>query len=169
MAELKTKVNHASVEDFLSRVEDEQQREDCFAVLELMKSVTKTEPKMWGSSIVGFGSYHYQYATGREADWMLTGFSPRKQNITLYITSGFDRYDDLLKRLGEHSTGKSCLYIKRLADVDMKVLKELVTRSVAHMKATNPSGQSDDQSDKSGKRSNKSGTKATTTTCKARS
>jgi hypothetical protein len=138
MAELKTKLNDASVEDFLNSIEDEQKRDDCFAVLKLMKQVTKAEPKMWGSSIVGFGSYHYKYASGREADWMLAGFSPRKQNLTLYIMAGFDNYDALLARLGQHSTGKSCLYIKRLADVDTGVLKELVTQSVAHMKATNP-------------------------------
>jgi hypothetical protein len=138
MAELKTKLNDASVDDFLNGVEDEQKRKDCFTVLKLMKQATKAEPKMWGSSIIGFGSYHYKGASGREGDWMLTGFSPRKQNITLYIMAGFDNYDALLKKLGKHSTGKSCLYIKRLADVDTGVLKELVTQSVAHMKATNP-------------------------------
>lgn len=142
MAELKTKLNDASVDDFLNGIEDEQKRKDCYAVLKLMKQVTKAEPKMWGSSIVGFGAYHYTYASGQEADWPLTGFSPRKQNLTLYIASGFEQYDDLLTKLGKHSTGKSCLYIKRLADVDAAVLKELVTQSVAHMKATNPPGAS---------------------------
>ncbi len=101
--------------------------------MEIMKKVTKVEPKMWGTSIVGFGTYHYKYASGREGDWFLTGFSPRKQNLTLYTMSGFDEYDSLLKKLGKHATGKSCLYIKKLEDVDMKVLKELVTKSVKHM------------------------------------
>jgi uncharacterized protein YdhG (YjbR/CyaY superfamily) len=99
-----------------------------------MQQVTKAEPKMWGSSIVGFGSYHYKGASGREGDWMLVGFSPRKQNLTLYIMAGFDRYDELMKKLGKFSTGKSCLYIKKLADVDKKVLKELVSESVQFMK-----------------------------------
>ena len=142
MAELKTKLNDASVEDFLNAIEDEQKRNDSFSVLKLMKQATKAEPKMWGSRIVGFGSYHYKYASGRGGDWMLAGFSPRKQNITLYIMAGFEQYDGLMKKLGKHSTGKSCLYIKRLADVDTGVLKELVTKSVAHMKATNPPGHS---------------------------
>ncbi len=142
MAELKTQLNDASVEEFLNTVEDEQKRADCLAVLKLMKQVTKAQPKMWGTSIVGFGSYHYKGASGREGDWMLTGFSPRKQNLTLYIMAGFDNYDALMKKVGKHSTGKSCLYIKRLADVDTGVLKELVAQSVVHMKATNPSSES---------------------------
>lgn len=133
MAELKTKVNDASVEVFLKSVKDEGTRADCYKLIEIMSKVTKAPPKMWGTSIVGFGSYRYKYASGREGDWMLVGFSPRKQNLTLYIMSGFDEYDSLLKKLGKHSTGKSCLYVKRLADVDMKVLRELVTRSVKHM------------------------------------
>ena len=133
-AELKTKLNDASVEDFLNTVSDEQIRADCFEITKLMKQVTKAEPKMWGSSIVGFGSYHYKGASGREGDWMLVGFSPRKQNLTLYIRAGFDRYDELMKKLGKFSTGKSCLYIKKLADVDKKVLKELVSESVQFMK-----------------------------------
>lgn len=133
-AELKTKLNDASVEDFLNTVSDEQIRADCFEIAKIMKQVTKAEPKMWGSSIVGFGSYHYKGASGREGDWMLVGFSPRKQNLTLYIMAGFDRYDELMKKLGKFSTGKSCLYIKKLADVDKKVLKELVSESVQFMK-----------------------------------
>ncbi len=133
-AELKTKVNEASVEDFLNTVSDEQIRADCFEIAKLMQQVTKAEPKMWGSSIVGFGSYHYKGASGREGDWMLVGFSPRKQNLTLYIMAGFERYDELMKKLGKFSTGKSCLYIKKLADVDKKVLKELVSESVKFMK-----------------------------------
>ena len=128
--ELKTKVNAASVEGFLNSVTDEQKREDCFEILKLMKQVTKETPKMWGSSIVGFGSYHYKGASGREGDWLLTGFSPRKQNLTLYITGGFDLYKDLLRKLGKYKTSVGCLYIKKLDDVDKKVLKELVAESV---------------------------------------
>ena len=128
--ELKTKVNDASVEGFLNSVTDEQQREDCFEILRLMKQVTKEAPKMWGSSIVGFGSYHYKGASGREGDWLLTGFSPRKQNLTLYIMGGFDLHKDLLKKLGKHKTSVGCLYIKKLDDVDKEVLKELVAESV---------------------------------------
>ncbi|MBI3158346.1 MAG: DUF1801 domain-containing protein [Chloroflexi bacterium] len=138
MAELKTKRNDASVEEFLNRVKDERKHADCFEILRLMEEATGAPAEMWGASIVGFGKYHYKYASGREGDWMLTGFSPRAQNITLYILAGFDGYGDLLKQLGKHSTGKSCLYIKKLADVDTKVLKKLVKQSVAHMKKTNP-------------------------------
>ena len=137
MAENKTQKNEQSVVDFLNGVEDEQKRRDSFAVMELMKEVTGEEPAMWGDSIVGFGSYHYRYASGREGDSPLTGFSPRKQNLTLYITSGFEQYEDLLDDLGKFKTGKSCLYLKRLQDVDLDVLRELVRQSVAHMEATN--------------------------------
>jgi hypothetical protein len=98
-----------------------------------MKEVTSTEPGMWGNSIVGFGSYHYKYESGREGEWFLTGFSPRKQNLTLYIMSGFTRYNELLKKLGKYKTGKSCLYIKKLEDIDIRILKELVTQSVDHL------------------------------------
>ena len=133
-AELKTKVNEASVEKFLSAVTDEQARTDCYEILKMMKQVTKEEPKMWGSSIIGFGSYHYKGASGREGDWMLTGFSPRKQNLTLYLMHGFDVHADLLKKLGKYKTSMGCLYIKKLDDVDRKVLKELVTASVKRMK-----------------------------------
>ena len=135
--ELKTKVNDASVESFLNSIEDEQKRADCFEILKLMKQVTKEAPKMWGASIVGFGSYHYKSASGREGDWMLTGFSPRKQNLTLYLMGGFDPHQDLLKKLGKHKTSVGCLYLKKLDDVDKKVLKELVTESVKTMKKLN--------------------------------
>ena len=138
MAELKTQATKASGEKFIKGITDEQVRGDCLQIMDIMKKATKTEPKMWGTSIVGFGNYHYKYASGREGDWFLTGFSPRKQNLTLYIMSGFDEYDSLMKKLGKHTTGKSCLYIKRLEDVDMKVLRELVTKSVKHMKKTHP-------------------------------
>lgn len=138
MAELKTKVNKASAEKFIKDIRDERTREDCRRIVEIMQKATKAEPKMWGTSIVGFGSYHYKYASGREGDWFLVGFSPRKQNLTLYIMSGFEGYDSLLKKLGKHSTGKSCLYIKRLEDVDLKVLEELVAKSVGHIQKTHP-------------------------------
>lgn len=138
MAELKTKATKASVVKFIKGIKDEQVRNDCIQIIDIMKKATKSEPKMWGTSIVGFGTYHYKYASGREGEWFLAGFSPRKQNLTLYIMSGFDEYDSLMRKLGKHATGKSCLYIKRLEDVDMKVLKELVTKSVKHMQKANP-------------------------------
>jgi hypothetical protein len=137
MAELKTQPNEKSVEDFLNDVENDTKREDSFSILELMKEETGTEPIMWGDSIVGFGKYQYKYASGREGEWFLTGFSPRVQNLTLYIMSGFDEYDELLGKLGKYSTGKSCLYIKKLEDVDQEVLRQLVSKSVEHMKETN--------------------------------
>lgn len=133
-AELKTKVNDASVEGFLNQVEDEKKRSDAFEVLHLMKEATGEPPKMWGASIVGFGTYHYKYASGQEGDWPLTGFSPRKQNLTLYIMPGFSRHDDLMTKLGKYKTGKSCLYINKLADVDKDVLKALIKESVEFMK-----------------------------------
>lgn len=130
MAELKTKVNDASVEAFLNTIEDAKKRQDSFAVLELMKEVTGAEPKMWGSSIIGFGDTHYKYATGREGDWFLTGFSPRKQNLTLYIAGGFDEHAELMQTLGKHKIGKGCLYINKLSDIDQAKLRELIKRSV---------------------------------------
>ena len=129
MAELKTKLNDASIEDFLNTVEDEQKRKDCFEIVKIMKQVTKEEPKMWGPSIIGFGSYHYKYESGREGDMMQIGFSPRKQNITLYVGLGNNTENPFLKKLGKHTTGKGCLYIKKLADVDKKVLQDLITHS----------------------------------------
>lgn len=134
MAELKTKPTQESVESFLAGIDDEQKRADCFAVMKIIRQATKEKPKMWGASIVGFGSYHYKYASGREGDFMLTGFSPRKQALTLYIMPGFSRYDTLMKKLGKYKTGKSCLYIKKLEDIDQSVLKELIQQSVAHMR-----------------------------------
>ena len=136
MAELKTKPNDQNVERFLNGITDEKKRQDCFTILELMKQITQTEPKMWGSSMVGFGSYHYKYESGREGDAFLTGFSPRKQNLTLYIMAGFDQYEELLKTLGKHKTGKSCLYIKRIEDIDLSTLKKLIEQSVKHMTRT---------------------------------
>lgn len=130
MADLKTKPNRASVVNFLNGIKDEKKREDTFMILELMKQITGEEPKMWGASIVGFGNYHYKYASGREGDWFLTGFSPRKQSLTIYAMSYLEKHKDILKRLGKFKTGKGCLYINKLEDVDMKVLKELLTITV---------------------------------------
>jgi hypothetical protein len=135
MAEPKTAANDADVETFLNEIADEKRRQDCFAVLELMKNITGAEPKMWGTSIVGFGSYQYKYASGREGDWFLAGFSPRKQNLTLYIMSGFSRYDELLAKLGKHKTGKSCLHINKLEDVNLDVLEEMIRKSVDAVQA----------------------------------
>ena len=138
MAELKTKPTGESVEAFLNSVLDEKKRKDSFTLLELMKKVTGAQPQMWGTSIVGFGRYHYKYASGREGEWFLAGFSPRKGNLTLYIMSGFDRYESLMGKLGKYKTGKSCLYIKQIKDVNLDTLSELVRRSVEHIAATNP-------------------------------
>jgi len=134
MAKLKTQKNEASVDEFLNSVADEKKRKDSFSILELMQEVTGEEPSMWGSSIVGFGSYHYKYASGREGDWFLTGFSPRKQSLTLYIIPGFDQYEPLLANLGKFKTGKSCLYINNLEDVDKTTLKELIQQSVTYLR-----------------------------------
>ena len=129
MAEMKTKVNEASVEEFLSKVEDEQKHKDCVEIVKIMNQVTKEEPKMWGPAIIGFGSYHYKYASGREGDMPQIAFSPRKQNITLYIGLGDNAENPLLQKLGKYTTGKGCLYIKKLADVDRNVLQELIVDS----------------------------------------
>jgi hypothetical protein len=136
MAELKTKATNESVTGFLNKVTDKGRRDDCFAVLEIMKDVTGEEPKMWGHGIVGFGRYHYKYESGREGEWMITGFSPRKGDLTLYIMPGFDAFPDLMKRLGKFKTGKSCLYIKKLEEVDTGVLRQLVKQSVKKMAGT---------------------------------
>lgn len=137
MAELKTKLNNASVDKFLKSVKDEQTRADCFQIVEIMKKAAKAEPKMWGTSIVGFGSYHYKYASGREGHWFVIGFSPRKQNLTLYGMGGFNRHTELLSKLEKHSLGGGCLYIKKLADVDIKILKELIMLTVKTAKKNN--------------------------------
>ena len=133
MAELKTKPTKASVSKFLRAIQDEATRKDCQQLTKIMKEVTGAKPRMWGPSIVGFGAYHYVYASGREGDWFLTGFSPRKQNLTLYIMSGFDEYEDLLGRLGKHKKSKSCLYVRSLEDLDLTVLKRMIRASVRHM------------------------------------
>jgi hypothetical protein len=137
MAELKTQPHDGSVGAFLESVESQRRREDAFTVLDLMKRVTGEEPVMWGPSIIGFGSYHYKYESGREGDWFVAGFSPRKQSLTLYIMGGFSKHGELMSRLGKHKTGKGCLYINKLDDVDMEVLEELVRSSVEHV--SNPS------------------------------
>lgn len=134
MGELKTQPTAASVDAFLSEVADEARRQDCLTLLGLMKRVTGLQPQMWGDRIVGFGSYHYKYASGHEGDWFRVGFAPRKQDLTLYIMPGLDRHQSLLARLGKHKTGKSCLYIKRLSDVDLTALEQFVAASVARMK-----------------------------------
>ena len=135
MAELKTQRNNASVEAFLNNVPDEEKRKDCFIVLELMKKISKEEPAMWGDSIVGFGSYHYKSERSKqEGDWFIAGFSPRKQNLTLYIRPGINRYKELVDQLGKCKTGGSCLYIKTLGDIDLKVLKQLITSAFKNMK-----------------------------------
>lgn len=133
-AENKTKPTKKDVEKFLNNIKDEKRREDCFKIIKLMKQITKAEPKMWGSSIVGFGNYHYKYASGREGDWFLAGFSPRKQSLTIYAMTYLENYPDILKRLGKYKTGKGCLYINKLEDVDMKVLKELIITSIKKLK-----------------------------------
>ncbi|GIJ44285.1 hypothetical protein Val02_11710 [Virgisporangium aliadipatigenens] len=131
MAEPKTQRTGSSVAEFLAGVADPRRRADAQAACALISEVTGEEPAMWGTAIVGFGTYHYRYATGREGDWMAVGLSPRKQALTLYVSAGFDGYADLLARLGPHSTGKGCLYVKRLSDVDESVLRELVAHGFA--------------------------------------
>ena len=134
MAELKTKETKASVAAFLNKISDEQRRKDCRTVLDLMQRATGEKPKMWGSSIVGFGRHKYRYASGHEGEWPIIAFSPRKNDLTLYIMPGFEDYaESLMAKLGKYKTGKVCLYIKRLDDVEIPVLKKLITKSVAMM------------------------------------
>ena len=135
MAENKTQKTGASVDEFMASVEKRRRREDGLTLLHMMKEVTGLEPEMWGPSIVGFGDYHYQYDSGREGDMPLTGFSPRSRSLSLYIMAGFDEYDNLLNRLGKHRIGASCLYINKLADVDMGVLRDLIAQSYEHIRA----------------------------------
>lgn len=130
MAELKTKKHDGDVDAFLAGIEDDAKREDARELRQIMADVTGDEGAMWGDSIVGFGSYHYRYASGREGDWFEVGFSPRKRNLTLYLMTGFEDSEGLLTRLGKHSTGKACLYVNRLSDVDRDVLRQLVQASV---------------------------------------
>ena len=131
MAEIKTKPTSASVADFLNSVKDEQKRKDSFVILEMMKKASGEEPKMWGSSLIGFGNVRLKSPkTGREVDWIRIGFSPRKANLSLYITGDIKKYDAALKKLGKHKTGVGCLYINKLEDVDLNVLKELIAASL---------------------------------------
>ena len=136
MAELKTKLNDASVEAFLNGVADERKRGDAFTILAMMQEISSEEPRMWGDAIVGFGSYHYKYASGREGDWFVIGFSPRKQNLTLYFMPGLEQHGELLQKLGKHATGKGCLYLKRLDDVDLATLREMIARAMAHYRSS---------------------------------
>ena len=130
MAENKTKRNNASVSGFLAKIKDPRARADSQAIVRIMQEVTGMKPEMWGSSIVGFGTYHYKYASGHEGDWFKTGFSPRKQNLTLYIMSGFEEYDNLMSKLGKYKNGKSCIYIKQIEDIELEILKELIAASL---------------------------------------
>jgi len=135
MAQLKTTQSNASVTAFLNAIEDKQQRSDARKLASIMRAATGARAKMWGRSMVGFGSYHYVYASGREGDWPIVGFSPRKQNLSVYIMPGFSEFGSILEKLGKYQTGKSCLYIKKLEDVDQKQLETLIARSVKHMRA----------------------------------
>ena len=134
MAELKTKENKSSVKQFIDSVKNISRRKDCLITKKIMQEVTGKRAMMWGDSIVGFGRYHYKYTSGREGDFFVTGFSPRKQNFTIYIMPGYSDYQHLLKKIGKHKLGKSCLYVKNLDDIDLDVLKELIATSVEQMK-----------------------------------
>lgn len=131
--ENKTQATSQDVVEYLNTIEDDQKREDAFKVKDLMTRLSGHPAKMWGSSIIGFGTYHYKYASGREGDFLRVGFAPRKANLVLYIMSGFSTYESLLEELGKHKTGKSCLYIKRLSDIDDSILEEIITQSLAYM------------------------------------
>jgi len=134
MAELKTKQTELSVDAYVDAIADDVRRQDCRTLIDLMRKATGAEPRMWGTGIVGFGSYHYKYESGHEGDAPLTGFASRKKDLTLYIMPGFDRYEELMARIGKHKAGKGCLYLKRLADVDLAVLAEMVALSVHDVK-----------------------------------
>ncbi len=134
MAEVKTKKTNDSITSFINAVQDEAKCKDCFAIVELIKEVTGLSPNMWGTAIVGFGSYHYKYESGHEGDMCLIGFSPRKQNIALYVGAGNERIQRLLPNLGKHKTGKGCLYINKLSDVDIDVLKKIFKTSFVDSK-----------------------------------
>lgn len=135
MAEQKTKPTNQSVKEFLNEISEPERCADCFAIAKIMEEVTGEKPKMWGPSIVGFGSYRYKYASGREGDWPMMGFSPRKKDLTLYIMMGFEKHADLMEKLGKHSHSKSCLYIKRLSDVHIPTLKKLIKVGLKDLKA----------------------------------
>ncbi|MEO5690602.1 MAG: DUF1801 domain-containing protein [Candidatus Saccharimonadales bacterium] len=140
MSELKTHVNDADVSTFIDTVDDEQKKADSYILLETFTRISGEQAKMWGPSIIGFGSYHYKSdRSSQEGDWPLTGFSPRKQNLTIYFMNGFDTYTDLLQKLGKHKTSKGCLYIKKLADVDQSILEDLIKDSYLSMKVQHTS------------------------------
>jgi hypothetical protein len=135
MTELKTKASSTNVKEFLNSIPDENKKKDGFALLKILEEITGEKAKMWGTSIVGFGQYHYKsQKSSQEGDWMLTGFSPRKSSLTLYIISGFEGTEELLAKLGKHKTSVGCLYINKLSDVDEEVLKEIIKKSYSHMK-----------------------------------
>lgn len=131
MAENKTQKTTASVNDFLNTIPDEKKRQDSFTLVELMQQITGAKPVMWGAAIIGFGDTHYKYASGREGDWFQVGFSPRKQNLTLYGIHQFDGYEELLSQLGKHKTGGDCIYVNKLSDVNQDILRELISKSLA--------------------------------------
>jgi hypothetical protein len=133
MAELKTKQNELSVDDFLNKVADENVRKDCYAIIKLMEKITGCPPKMWGTAIIGFGKYHYKYESGREGDICMIGFSPRKQNITLYVKAAAAQ-EDLFEKLGKHKSGKDCVYIKKLDDIDIKILEKIIRGTIKYLK-----------------------------------
>lgn len=138
MAQNKTQPTQKSVHEFIAGIEDEQKLADCHELLSVMSKVTGEEATMWGPSLIGFGKYHYKYASGREGEFFLTGFSPRKQALTVYIMPGFEFAADLMERLGKYKTGKSCLYIKKLDDIDRNILTQLIEKSVAYMREKYP-------------------------------
>jgi hypothetical protein len=136
MAENKTKPTAKSVPEFLNQIADPKRREDCLAIAEIMERLSGSQPKMWGDSIVGFGDYRYKYASGREGDWFLVGFAPRKQNLSIYIMGYLEFYSDILEVLGKFKHGKGCLYIKKLEDIDLEVLETLITTSITRLQAS---------------------------------
>jgi hypothetical protein len=136
MAELKTQRTGASVEKFIDALPDEAVRQDCLTLVDMLRRVTGAEPEMWGDSMVGFGNYHYRYASGREGDWFYLGFAPRKRELSLYILAGVERFAELLSRLGKHRTGKGCIYVKRLSDIDLDVLEQIAAASLRYLKET---------------------------------
>ncbi|HSG07167.1 MAG TPA: DUF1801 domain-containing protein [Longimicrobiales bacterium] len=138
MSDAKTRPTQASVEKFLAGIANEKRREDCRTMVDMMRDITGEAPTMWGDSLVGFGSYHYTYATGREGDWPLTAVSPRKQSLTLYIMPGFDRYEELMSKLGKYKTGASCLYVNKLEDVHLPTLRKIIDQSVKLMRKRYP-------------------------------
>ena len=139
MAANKTQATTASVTDFIETVEHEQKKKDAYVLLELMTSITNEKGVLWGTNLIGFGNYHYKYESGREGDFFKVGFSPRKTAISIYIIPGFERYDELMQQLGKFKTGTSCLYVNKLADIDLTILKQLIEQSFAYMTAKHKS------------------------------